>query len=77
MPQLPGIGWGSGPRERLPTPLPRTRVGEQGPSPVVEGAGRVRSAGEGHAWGCAPAPALCPPGGRGSDVARGSQREMR
>lgn len=73
MPQLPGIGWG-GPAHAQR--LPRTRVGEQGPSPVVEGAGRVRSAGEGHAWGCAPAPALCPPGGRGSDVGQGSRREM-
>lgn len=45
------------------------RGSKHAPSPWWWEAGRVRSAGEGHAWGCAPA--LCPAGGRRTKVARG------
>lgn len=36
----------------------------------------MRSAGEGHAWGCPPRPRPLSDGGRGSDGVKGSQREM-
>lgn len=51
--------WRTAPSPRAP--LTCTRVGEH--DPRSKEAGRMRSAGEGRAWGCAPAPALCPAGG--------------
>lgn len=76
VPQLLGIGWGSSqgaaPTQPTgtPTPLPRTRVGEQGPSPW-QGARRVRSVGKVTRGDAPPPPPFVPPVGGGAMVVRG------
>lgn len=75
-PQLPGAGWGPKPRAAPPHPRSPHALAWAIKAIARWGAGRVRSAGEGREWGCAPAPALCPAGGRGSDGGKWSQRGM-
>ena len=75
-PNFQAQGGGPSHERRLPTPGHPTHSRGRSRPGTRWGAGRVRSAGEGREWGCAPAPALCPAGGRGSDGGKWSQRGM-